>query len=229
MIQPLVRDIEWLGLLRDLPEWTPPKKSTLVIVPHPDDETLGAGGFIAVQRSRGVDITVVAVTDGEHAYADNAGLRETRRSEQTAALAQLGVPPEKIIRLEMPDSAVETREHQLADKLASLASAGTLIVAPWRGDFHPDHQACGRAAQQAAQLSGAALASYFFWTWHMVEPELVDGLPLKAFRLSTAFADAKAKALQQHRSQLFRADGDPILPEELLGPSKWPFEIFAIP
>jgi LmbE family N-acetylglucosaminyl deacetylase len=228
MIQPIVKHAEWLDLLGGLRDWNPPRKSTLIIAPHPDDETLGAGGFIAAQCARGIDVIVAAVTDGEHAYADNAGLREARRLEQSSALAYLGVPPQKIFRLGLPDSSVETHEFELAQRIASLASANTLIVAPWRGDFHPDHRSCGRAAEQAALLTGASLASYFFWTWHMVEPEELAGMRLHAFPLSTRFANAKAAALQQHRSQLYREDGNPILPEELLGPSKWPFEVFAL-
>jgi GlcNAc-PI de-N-acetylase len=37
----------------------------LVIAPHPDDETVGAGGAIATARERGWNVTVVFVTSGD--------------------------------------------------------------------------------------------------------------------------------------------------------------------
>lgn len=42
----------------------------MVIYPHPDDETLGSGGLIARLRSRGTDVTVVAVAEANHMYAN---------------------------------------------------------------------------------------------------------------------------------------------------------------
>ena len=60
-----------------------------------------AGGLIATQRSRGVDVHVLAVTDGEAAYDvdDPAALASKRRTEQLAALGELGVEPHSITRL----------------------------------------------------------------------------------------------------------------------------------
>jgi LmbE family N-acetylglucosaminyl deacetylase len=53
MIIPVVQEAEWMSLLCDLPCWQPPEKPTVVISPHPDDETLGSGGLIARLRSKG--------------------------------------------------------------------------------------------------------------------------------------------------------------------------------
>jgi len=44
MINPLVSESEWVKALDMLPSWDPPRaKSMLIVAPHPDDETLGAG------------------------------------------------------------------------------------------------------------------------------------------------------------------------------------------
>jgi LmbE family N-acetylglucosaminyl deacetylase len=228
MIQPLIREEEWFDLLRYIPEWKPPMRPTVVVAPHPDDETLGLGGFIAAQTARGVDVTIAAVTDGQNAYPDTARLGEIRRNEQTRALARLGVPEGKIVRFGLADSDVQSHEGELLHRLMRLVSSDTLLVAPWRGDFHSDHLACGRAAERVARITGAALISYFFWTWHMVRPELLIGLQLRAFHLPPKCVEAKAEALQEHRSQLVRADGNPILHEKLLGPAKRPFEVFSV-
>ena len=204
----------------------------LVVVPHPDDETLGAGGLIATQRRRGVDVMVVCVTDGENAYPEEpegaAAMGTQRSSEQQEALERLGVEPASMVRLGLTDSDVCAREGELAARVTELGGPGVVIVAPWEGDFHPDHEASGRAARAAAERSGAQLISYFFWTWHRGTPECLDGLRLVRFALDEDAVRARAEALTAHASQLERAGGEPVLPERLLAPARRNYEVFAL-
>src|ERR1700743_2977916 len=82
----------------------------LLVSPHPDDETLGAGGFLATQARRGRAVTVVAVTDGEHAYRDYQapaeGLAEIRTREQKDAVHVLCGRQANLVRFGLTDSAV---------------------------------------------------------------------------------------------------------------------------
>ena len=232
MISPITDEVGWTPSFASLPEWFPPEASILLIAPHPDDEILGVGGLVASQRAHGVDVSVVAVTDGEHAYPDLCGSSELgirRCAEQTAALQELGVAEEKIRRLRLPDSDVINHLPELIARLSSMVTAKTHILAPWRGDFHPDHEACGLAAEQVARSSGATLTSYFFWTWHRGTPDLLHDLHLRSFPLAPQFSKAKWEALQCHQSQLLCEEGSPILPDRLLGPAKRTFEIFLTP
>jgi LmbE family N-acetylglucosaminyl deacetylase len=228
MIVPLLGQSDWTPFLSGLQPWHPSDAPMVVIAPHPDDETLGAGGLIATQRSCGCDVTVVAVTDGEHAYTDNQGLAELRREEQASALVRLGVPREKIVRLGLRDSGVADQEQELIARLRTLIAANTQVVAPWCGDFHPDHEACARAAAIVAQSAGATLISYFFWTWHRGKPATLDGLTLRKFELNETMKSAKRDALECHRSQLQHAPEPEILPANLLWPAHLPFEVFAL-
>jgi LmbE family N-acetylglucosaminyl deacetylase len=200
----------------------------LVIAPHPDDETLGAGGLIARQRMRGTDVIVAAVTDGENCYPDSVGIGEIRCLEQEGALKRLGVAREHIVRLRLPDSAVSSNEEELVDRLMPLVSSETHVIAPWPGDFHPDHEACGRAAMEVARRVGACLTFYFFWTWHRGTTQLIKDLSLRSLPLDFQGLRAKTEALLHHRSQLVRESSDPILPELLLGPARRPYEVFLV-
>jgi LmbE family N-acetylglucosaminyl deacetylase len=231
MIVPLVSEAEWLAALSDLPLWAAPNGPTLVLAPHPDDETLAAGGFIAAQRSRGTEVVVVAVTDGEMAYADASGtgdaeLGELRSREQTEALARLGVCGDMIVRLRLPDSGVAEREREIVERVLPQVTAETHLLAPWPGDFHPDHEACGRAAEEIARRSGARLTFWFFWTWHRGTLALLKDLGLRKWPLTEEQLRAKAEALCCHRSQLERPGEEPILPENLLAPARRSFEVF---
>jgi LmbE family N-acetylglucosaminyl deacetylase len=217
-----------MALLAQLPVWNPPRLATLIVAPHPDDETLGAGGLIAAQRCSGVDVRVAAVTDGEKAYADMPELPAQREKEQTNALRRLSVPEDCIVRFRFPDGRVASFETQLEESLAPLISADTLVVTPWKRDHHPDHQACGRVAEKLAKRSGAPLCSYFFWTWHYGTAQELKALPVRRFFLDDALLRTKAEALSCHRSQLQHDSGQPVLPESLLQPARRPFETFAI-
>jgi LmbE family N-acetylglucosaminyl deacetylase len=228
MIIPLALEPEWDPVWRSARSWRPPRNPTLVLAPHPDDESLAAGGLISMLISTGVPVRVIAVTDGERAYGNrpDAALAEVRRTEQTAALEQLGLKSDAIDRLGLTDSHVSREEKSLVEQLLPLVSEDTHILAPWPGDFHPDHEACGRAAEEVARLSGATLTFYFFWTWHRGLPSLIRDLPLRSIALSTHQQEAKRAAIGQHRSQLMHLSGEPILPEYLLWPARRSTEIF---
>jgi LmbE family N-acetylglucosaminyl deacetylase len=193
----------------------------------PDDETLGAGGLIATLRQRGVPVNVVAVTDGENAYGGDASLGILRREEQENALQLLGVEREAISRFCLPDSNISEYEEALIELITPLASKSTHVLAPWVGDFHPDHEACGRAARRVTNQTGAQLTYYLFWTWHRATPRLLDDVNLVRFPLDRKARVAKVSALQCHRSQLHNPSGDPILTNELLGPVWRPYEVFV--
>ena len=91
MVVPLLLKDEWLAALEDLPVWAPSPMRLIVLAPHPDDETLGAGGFIAAQCLDGRDVLVVAVTDGEEERNALArlGLRALSSSDGRGYLASI--------------------------------------------------------------------------------------------------------------------------------------------
>ena len=89
----------------------------LVIAPHPDDETLGAGGAIQAALARGMQVRVIVFTNGdgqpiapfliEKQLVPNsrAFVRsgQVRQQESINALRLLGVPTEDVYFLGFPD------------------------------------------------------------------------------------------------------------------------------
>ena len=94
----------------------------LVIAPHPDDESLAAGGLIKKARDRNATVKVVMMTDGSSAatpqefsqYLENndknssTGIGELRREEALQAMSKLGVNESSIIFLGYPDTGLKT-------------------------------------------------------------------------------------------------------------------------
>lgn len=199
----------------------PGRPHVTIVAPHPDDEVFGVGGLMRELVAHGHRLMVVAVTDGEAAFGAAAtgrtGLVACRDLERRAALVALGVERHtEVVRLGFPDAAVADHEHDLAEQLAELC--GPVVLATWRHDGHPDHEATGRAAARAAAARpGCRLLEYPVWAGH--RGRLAGGRPRRTrrVRLSAATRVAKARALQAFRSQLEPSpDGRPVVPAELI-------------
>ena len=63
------------------------REQVLVIAPHPDDETLGCGGSIALHDDRGDNVAVLWLTSGE------AGIPEVGITEAAATRRRKAEPP----------------------------------------------------------------------------------------------------------------------------------------
>ena len=113
---------------------------TLVIAPHPDDETLGAGGTIARLARVGHDVRVAVVTTGlvpDYSASEIAVVR----SEAEQAHALLGV--RETSWLDLPAARIaETPRRTLNAALQDVVSrtSPTALLVPFAGDVHVDHQ-----------------------------------------------------------------------------------------
>jgi LmbE family N-acetylglucosaminyl deacetylase len=144
--------------------------SAVIVAAHPDDEVLGAGGLISMLAASRARLRLVAVTDGERSHrghATRASLARRRTAETAAALRALGAQAAEVIRLQLPDSGLASREEELTAALAPLIAGYDMCLAPWHRDMHPDHEAAGRAARQAGP---GRLYHYPVWMWHWASP-----------------------------------------------------------
>lgn len=209
----------WTDWGRTFPELDLAECPGLILVaPHPDDETLGLGATAARLQEAGVEVLVVAVTDGGAAFGERSSeLERTRRFELRQATGILGLP--EPIGLGLPDGRVAEFEEQLTVALVELLRSrpeGTWCAATWRGDGHPDHEAVGRAAAAAAEAVGSRLLEYPVWMWHWAEPGH-DAVPwgrAASVPMSVSAVERKKAAAQAFRSQ-FESD-DPLLPPYVL-------------
>lgn len=122
----------------------------LVLAPHPDDETLGAGGAIALHRRHDDPVTVAIVTDGSGSQAGGLtkqAMARRRAAEVTAAVQKLGLG--QAICLGLPEGGWDRRAMQ--EKLAPLVSNADVVYAPSCVDFHPDHLRVARLLAEMLQ------------------------------------------------------------------------------
>lgn len=203
-----------------------PTGRAVVVAPHPDDETLGVGGLLAAWAGAGVEVVVVAVTDGEGSHPGSptlgpAELARRRVDERSAALAALGLPGATVVRCGLPDGEVAARVDDLAVTLVGLLRPGDLCLAPIAGDGHPDHDATAAAAgRAAAAVRGVGPVSYAVWLWHWAVPGDVDWAGAVRVVLAAPDRDAKRVAVDTFTTQVAPLSSDPrdaaILPPEVL-------------
>jgi LmbE family N-acetylglucosaminyl deacetylase len=123
----------------------------IIIAPHPDDETFGCGGLIALKRLMRVDVTILFLTDGRCAAREpgvtEADLIRTRQREGFAAADVLDVPQNRVHFFGLPDTQLRdlpADRRQLACKsIAEIIDShpGAEIYVTHRHDIHPDHEA----------------------------------------------------------------------------------------
>jgi LmbE family N-acetylglucosaminyl deacetylase len=229
----------WLGSsrLRTLPSLrvTPPGR-LVIVAPHPDDEVLGAGGLLQSMHHLGVELAIVAVTDGEgsHPVAHSRGvdIASTRAAESTVALDRLGCGPVPVTRLGLPDGAVASEISRLTEALSDLLGPDDLCLTPWRSDGHPDHDATGVATLAVAAATGTAVLEYLVWAWHWASPDnaVVPWPNCRRFDLSSAQRARKRRATNAFSSQISPHRSEqrkgPVLTDAVLQRFWRPFEVF---
>jgi len=210
----------------------------VVLAAHPDDETLGAGGLIATAARSGLPVEVIIATAGEASHPDShthspGALARIRRVEADTALAALASAA-TLTFLGLSDGALAAQLGVLADVLRPRLDAGTLLVTPWSGDRHPDHEACAAAGGVAAAARRCLHWQYPIWAWHWADPQSAD-LPWSELRrvdvdrqAAAAKQAAVAAYVSQHEALSALPGDEAILPQHVTAHFEREYETFVV-
>lgn len=214
----------------------------LIIAPHPDDETLGTGGLIALACRESQNPSLVLVTDGTGSHPGSRShpperLGAIRRAELGEATRILGLASQSVHYLGLPDTAVPTRgpnferaTNAISD-LVQQNGAETVFVT-WTFDPHCDHQAAALIAERVRDRHpGIRLMSYPIWGWHLPPADEVAAPQPRGVRVDISSVMAvKHRAIAAHVSQMTDLIADTPegfrFTETTLAPFLGPFEYF---
>lgn len=180
-------------------------RRVLVLAPHPDDESLGCGGTMALLTKAGVSVDVAFVTRGEMGgkpgvtlpAIDQAVLGNRRSQEAADACRVLGV--ERLFFLSGRDGQVGERP-ELGDEILGLLEThdyGT-VFAPWPFDAHRDHCATFDWLSAALSHYDRDLEIWLYEVWSTLHPN-------KLVPIDSVVA-IKQEAIRAHVSQLHNYD-----------------------
>jgi N-acetyl-1-D-myo-inositol-2-amino-2-deoxy-alpha-D-glucopyranoside deacetylase len=153
------------------------QKTLLAVLAHPDDESFGMGGTLALYAERGIDVHLVCATRGEvgevgpEYLKEYTSISELRESELRCAAGHLGLT--EVHFLDYRDSGMvgsPDNEHPQALFAAPVEEVATKIVDfmrkvkpqvvltfdPIGGYRHPDHIHIHEATKLAFDLAGDA-------------------------------------------------------------------------
>lgn len=128
-----------------------PSGPWLILAPHPDDETFGMGGAIALARQQGQPVDVIVLTDGAQGGATD-DLVSVREAEARRAAFLLGGA--NLSFWGLPDRGLKPDRilvNRLADQIRSQAYAAVFFPMP--GEPHPDHRATAEIAWEALRAT----------------------------------------------------------------------------
>ena len=182
----------------------------LILAPHPDDESLGAGSLIAGLVAAGGEVSVAFLTDGAGSHQDAPGwsarrVARAREGEARHALRRLGLggPP---LHLGWADANPHRDGLDHARSVRALTAwcrrrGVRAIATTWQGEPHCDHEAAALLAEQVARRLRCRLYDYLVWGWTLAD------LDTRLRRRRTIAVDVAAgrphqrRAIACHRSQ----------------------------
>ncbi|RDV82978.1 PIG-L deacetylase family protein [Ammonifex thiophilus] len=204
-------------LLRDMPS---PKATDRVLCfsPHPDDETIAAGGYLCLAQRAGAEIRIVLATDG-----NKHGLKDLRYQEFRRATGILGIPEKNLVFWGYPDGHLRAYCLPLKSRIAWEINnfSPTVVLYPHPADHHPDHAVLGEMVEEVLKEQGytgkeCLACRYLVHHRYFPQPKALARqgylLPPVAmlsfdqqwlkFPLPAEVLHCKAEAIEQYRTQL---------------------------
>ena len=193
------------------------RESCLIVAPHPDDETIGAGIWMARQGDMG--ITLLHITDGSPrdpsdalalGFASRKAYSDERRRELGTALSLLRIGPEQLRSFSYVDKESHLHLPELIGRMAALLNElrPTIVLSPAYEGGHPDHDTAAFVVAAARRHT----QSFFHQEYRLYHADPTGGMvtdeflpqpekPVEVYRLTDAEQQLKRRMLASFRTQ----------------------------
>ena len=201
-----------------------PVGATLVIAPHPDDETLGCGGMIATRAAEGRRVVLVVVTDGRALFRrfgvtdpSELDVSAMRKAETLRAVEILGANPRDVRFLDFENERLAEQRAEAGRRLEAILSelspSEVYVTSPFEG--HREHVLANELTRAACAATGKC-PSLLEYVVTLGRGQTLDTVPRRVVRMNvSAVRDRERRALAQFRSHLdliYKGQPAPLTP-----------------
>jgi LmbE family N-acetylglucosaminyl deacetylase len=183
----------------------PVGKRIVVVAPHPDDETIGAGGLLLAHRGQ-ASVSIVTVFNGEgggqlgaEPWADEASYKTKLVQARKGELARVaaGLQANAVHAMDLRDgySRPTSQDAQRLRKLLEALRPDVVLI-PWFLDGLPDHQMANLLYASACSDLDCMVLGMEIWT--LCQPN--------AFFDTTPWLDEKLELVRLYKTQLATVD-----------------------
>jgi len=185
------------------------EQHVLVVFSHPDDETFGCGGTLALFAKSGVPVTYICATLGQMGrnmgkpfFATRESLPNIREAELDEACEAIGI--QHLIKLGLRDKTIEFEDPEtLIDRIERILREirPSLVLTHYPGyAVHPDHNALGEVTIRA--ISRLSIQERPIVYAHAFARDCQDVLgPPDIVNDISVMSEVKLAAIRAHRSQ----------------------------
>lgn len=190
-------------------EGTELERHVLAVYPHPDDESFGKAGTLALHSKAGTPVTLICGTLGQMGrnmgkpfFANRETLPKVREKELRDACDVLGVQDLRLLGLR--DKTLEFEDPEaLADKIEAVIREvhPSLVITYYpKHGVHPDHDALSAATIRAVARLPKDQRPVVHGSPVTKNPVETLGAPDVEVDVSSVL-DVKLEAIRAHRSQ----------------------------
>lgn len=191
-------------------------QKVLVFSPHPDDETIAIGGYIAQSIKDGAEVKIVLVTDGNWHHQ-----KDLRYSEFKKATGILGVTENNLVFLNFPDGRLRKQNPTMLYKALKEQIDlydPDIVIFPTPRDYNPDHSTIGRLMEEILEAEPQERTVYEYLVHYeilyprprkfdpnlnLLPPDkLITADQWQCFPLSQDIENLKMSAIFTYKSQL---------------------------
>ncbi|MDE6670046.1 MAG: PIG-L family deacetylase, partial [Muribaculaceae bacterium] len=161
-----------LYALRHFMNQMPYGDRVMIVAPHPDDETFGAGGYICSLLAHGSKVRVVVLSSGGRSLGDsfdNAEVGRQRENLCRRATSVLGLEEDDVVFLRQPDGYVLTDTNKVEQLRHEIDTwEPDILLIPGLAEVWPDHVNTSEIVLRIAP-NNCMVYHYWVWTWYYIK------------------------------------------------------------
>ncbi|MBD5311917.1 MAG: PIG-L family deacetylase [Bacteroides sp.] len=144
-------------------------KRVMIVAPHPDDETFGAGAYICSLLANGSKVRVVVLSSGGRSLGDSDDSTEVERQRELLCLRAtsiLGLGEDDVVFLRQPDGSVLTDSDMVGQLRYEVESwKPDMLLSPGFGEVWSDHINTAKVVLHIAN-NNCMVYHYWVWSWY---------------------------------------------------------------